>query len=113
MDLNIRNVIIIIIASFTVGWFSNIAGYVPDYYVSLTIKVTLALFWVTILIITVDLRDLFHGPDFMEVLAAYFFPYIIAVNLSWQSSTILLVIVISVGLVVSALLKYNKNCRMI
>lgn len=112
MDLNLRNVITIIIASFTVGWFSNIAGYLPDTNVSLTIKVTLALFWVTILIISVDLGDLFHGPDFMEVLAAFFFPYIIAVSLSWQLSTILLVIIISVRLVVGVLLKYNKNCRM-
>jgi hypothetical protein len=108
MDLNLRNIIIIIIASFTVGWFSNIAGYIPDYNVSLIIKVTLALFWVAIFLISMDVRDLFHGPDFMEVLAAFFFPYIIAVNLSWQSSTILLVISISVGLVVGVLLKYNK-----
>jgi hypothetical protein len=108
MDLNLRNVITIIIASFIVGWFSNIAGYIPDYNVSLVIKVTLALFWVTILILSVDLGDLFHGPDFMEVLAAFFFPYIIAVNLSLQLSTILLVIIISGGLVVSLLLKYKK-----
>ncbi len=112
MDLNLRNVITIIIASFTVGWFSNIMGYLPDSNVSLIIMVTLALFWVTVFILSVDLKDLFHGPDFMEVLTAFFLPYIIAVKLYWQFSTILLVIIISMGLVVSVLFKYNKNRRM-
>jgi len=52
---------------------------------------------VVVFLITVDLKDLVFGHDFFEVLAIYFFPFIMAAGLAWTVSTWSLVLVLIGG----------------
>jgi len=100
MDLSGRNILSAIMLSFAVGWFSNIVGYLPDNEVAYWTKVLIAFFWVIIFLITVDLKEIaFHTMDFFEILAAFFLPFIIAVRISLDISTIMFLMVILVGIV--------------
>ena len=86
------------IASFFAGWCNNAAIMMPGTDLALGTRIAISLAWVIVFLITVDLKDLVFGHDFFEVLAIYFFPFILAAGLPWTVSTWSLAIVIIGGM---------------
>jgi hypothetical protein len=97
MNLSGRNYLSVIMASYGIGWFSNIVGLLPDYDIAYWTKIVIAVAWIIIFMLAVNIRELFHSIDFFEILATFFLPFIIAVRLPWEASTIMFAVVILVG----------------
>ncbi len=85
-----RTIVTVINASFILGWLSNTAGGLADPGIAFGLRAVLSASCLLMFAFTVDVKDLFAGHDFFEVLAIYFAPFMIAVALPWALSTALI-----------------------
>lgn len=84
-----RAIVTVVNASFILGWLSSTAGGLAGPDVALGLRVALSASCFLMFALTVNMKELFSGHDFFEVLAIYFAPFMLAVALPWAISTAL------------------------
>ncbi len=90
----------VINASFVLGWLSNSAGGLADPDVALGLRVALSVSCLLMFALTVEMRELFSGHDFFEVLAIYFAPFMVAAALPWTIATALIPVLLLGGIAI-------------
>jgi len=98
-------IVTVINASFILGWLSNMAGRMADPSIALVLRVVLSISCLLMFLLTVDMRDLFSGHDFFEILAIYFAPFMLAVALPWALATALIPLMLLGGAIIIILVR--------
>jgi len=100
-----RTIVTVINASFILGWLNNTVGGLADPSIAFVLRVVLSASCLMMFVLTVDMKELFSGHDFHEVLAIYFVPFILAAVLPWAISTSLVPILLLGGAIIIMLTK--------
>jgi len=90
VGMDLREMVTVINASYILGWLCNAAGGLEDPAVAIGLRAVLGISCLLMFALTVDMRELFLGHDFHEVLAIYFVPFLLAAVLPWEAATALI-----------------------
>lgn len=90
VGMDLREMVTVINASYILGWLCNAAGGLDDPLVATGLRAVLGVSCLLMFALTVDMKELFLGHDFHEVLAIYFVPFILAAVLPWAAATALI-----------------------
>lgn len=105
VGMDLREMVTVINASYVLGWLCNTAGGLDDPVVAIGLRAVLGVSCLLMFALTVDMKELFLGHDFHEVLAIYFVPFILAAILPWAAATALIPLLLISGAVLLVLKK--------
>jgi hypothetical protein len=105
VGMDLREMVTVVNASYILGWLCNAAGGLEDPIVAIGLRAVLGVSCLLMFALTVDMKELFLGHDFHEVLAIYFVPFILAAILPWAAATALIPLLMLGGAVLLILKK--------
>lgn len=105
VGMDLREMVTVANASYILGWLCNAAGGLDDPVVAIGLRAVLGVSCLLMFALTVEMKELFLGHDFHEVLAIYFVPFILAALLPWAAATVLIPLLMLSGAVLLILRK--------